>query len=76
MTKEEKMEAVPKTTEVLNVKEVKTTYACPHCDKVFARGGWLRPHIRSQHGNDYFNVYGNARTRSQQLVFEVSFPDL
>ncbi len=75
------MEAVPKTTEVQNVKEVKKTYACPHCDKVFARGGWLRPHIRSQHRdvknrNDYFNVYDNDRTRSQQLVMEVSFPDL
>ncbi|XP_016108297.1 uncharacterized protein [Sinocyclocheilus grahami] len=73
LTKEETVEAVPKTTEVQNVKKVKKTYACPHCDKVFAREGWLGPHIRTQHGevkkrSDYFNVYGSGRTRSQQLV--------
>ncbi|XP_043090569.1 uncharacterized protein zgc:66474 isoform X3 [Puntigrus tetrazona] len=73
LTKEETMEVVPKTTEVQNVKEVKKTYACPHCDKVFAREGWLMPHIRTHHGevrnrSDYFNVYGSGRTRSQQLV--------
>uniref|UniRef100_A0A673GWC9 Zinc finger protein Xfin-like n=1 Tax=Sinocyclocheilus rhinocerous TaxID=307959 RepID=A0A673GWC9_9TELE len=72
LTKEETVEAVPKTTEVQNVKKVKKTYACPHCDKVFAREGWLGPHIRTQHGevkkrSDYFNVYGSGRTRSQQL---------
>uniref|UniRef100_A0A8C1ZZY7 Zgc:66474 n=1 Tax=Cyprinus carpio TaxID=7962 RepID=A0A8C1ZZY7_CYPCA len=73
LTKEETMEAVPKTTEVQNEKKVKKTYACPHCDKVFSREGWLVPHIRTQHGegkkrSDYFNVYGSGRTRSQQLV--------
>ncbi|XP_058626100.1 zinc finger protein Xfin isoform X1 [Onychostoma macrolepis] len=73
LTKEGTMEAVPKTIEVQNVKEVKKKYACPHCNKVFSREGWLRPHIRAQHGdvkirNDYFNVYGSGRTRSQQLV--------
>ncbi|KAL7860557.1 hypothetical protein AOLI_G00169060 [Acnodon oligacanthus] len=26
---------------------LKKTFACPHCDKVFTREGWLGPHIRS-----------------------------
>ncbi|XP_016342441.1 uncharacterized protein LOC107689064 isoform X3 [Sinocyclocheilus anshuiensis] len=71
LTKEETMVAVPKTTEVQNLKELKKTYACPHCDKVFTREGWLGPHIRTQHQevknmSDYFNVFGSGRTRSQQ----------
>ncbi|XP_059409798.1 uncharacterized protein LOC132143517 isoform X3 [Carassius carassius] len=72
-TKEETTVAVPKTTEVQKVKKVKKTHACPHCDKVFTREGWLEPHIRTQHGevrnrSDYFNLYGSGRTRSQQLA--------
>ncbi|XP_026063761.1 uncharacterized protein LOC113046886 isoform X2 [Carassius auratus] len=71
--KEETTVAVPKTTEVQKVKKVKKKHACPHCDKVFTREGWLEPHIRSQHGelrnrSDYLNVYGSGRTRSQQLA--------
>ncbi|XP_039542106.1 zinc finger protein Xfin isoform X2 [Pimephales promelas] len=50
-SKEETMEAVPKTTEVQNLQELKKTFACPHCDKVFIREGWLKPHIRTQHRN-------------------------
>uniref|UniRef100_A0A8C1U0X9 C2H2-type domain-containing protein n=1 Tax=Cyprinus carpio TaxID=7962 RepID=A0A8C1U0X9_CYPCA len=71
VTKEETTVALPKTTEVQNLKELKKTYACPHCDKVFTREGWLVPHIRSQHQevknrSDYVNVFGSGRTRSQQ----------
>ncbi|XP_048064460.1 uncharacterized protein zgc:66474 isoform X2 [Megalobrama amblycephala] len=58
--KEETMEVVPETTEVQNLQELKKTYACPHCDKVFIREGWLEPHIRTQH-----RKVRNCRTRSQ-----------
>ncbi|XP_073697905.1 uncharacterized protein [Garra rufa] len=67
-----KLEAVATTTEAQNLKEIKRPYACPHCDKVFAREGWLVPHIRTQHSeiknqSDYFKiVYDSGRTRSQQ----------
>ncbi|XP_050961781.1 uncharacterized protein LOC127162905 isoform X3 [Labeo rohita] len=60
------LEAVAKTT------DIHRPYACPHCDKLFAREGWLAPHIRTQHGeiksrSNYFKImYGSGRTRSQQ----------
>ncbi|KAK2916151.1 hypothetical protein Q8A67_000525 [Cirrhinus molitorella] len=67
------LEAMPKTT-LMELKH--KPYACPHCDKEFAREGWLAPHIRTQHGevrevkkkSDYFKiVYDSGRTRSQQI---------
>ncbi|XP_051742249.1 gastrula zinc finger protein xFG20-1 [Ctenopharyngodon idella] len=69
--KEETMEVVPETTEVQNLQELKKTYACPHCDKVFIREGWLEPHIRTQHRKvknrtGQFDIFHHSgRTRSQ-----------
>ncbi|XP_017315428.1 uncharacterized protein zgc:66474 isoform X4 [Ictalurus punctatus] len=34
-------------TESSKVQVLKKIFACPYCDKVFAREGWLGPHIRS-----------------------------
>ncbi|KAF5903760.1 zinc finger protein 91-like isoform X2, partial [Clarias magur] len=34
-------------TESSKVHVLKKIFACPYCDKVFAREGWLAPHIRS-----------------------------
>lgn len=73
------MEAVPKTTEVQNLQELKKTFACPHCDKVFIREGWLKPHIRSQHWNIKrrrrpFGIFlDRDLTKSQQPYYQVGF---
>ncbi|XDV13413.1 hypothetical protein PO909_001818, partial [Leuciscus waleckii] len=75
-SKEENMEAVPKTTEVQNLQELKKTFACPHCDKVFIREGWLKPHIRSQHLNldrrrRQFGIFLDSNlTKSQQPYYQ------
>ncbi|XP_059413844.1 zinc finger protein Xfin-like isoform X2 [Carassius carassius] len=59
------------TKEDTTEAELKKTYACPHCDKLFTREGWLGPHIRSQHKevknrSDYVNMFASRRTRAQQ----------
>ncbi|XP_026059269.1 uncharacterized protein LOC113043898 isoform X2 [Carassius auratus] len=59
------------TKEDTTVAVLKKTYACPHCDKLFTREGWLLPHIRSQHKevknrSDYVDMFASRRTRSQQ----------
>lgn len=73
------MEVVPETTEVQNLQELKKTYACPHCDKVFIREGWLEPHIRTQHRKvknrtGQFDIFHHSgRTRSQLPYSQVGF---
>ncbi|XP_077068398.1 uncharacterized protein LOC143721660 isoform X2 [Siphateles boraxobius] len=75
-SKEENMEAVPKTTEVQNLQELKKTVACPHCDKVFIREGWLKPHIRSQHWNikrrrsQFEIIRDSSLSKSQQPYYQ------
>ncbi|XP_052400451.1 uncharacterized protein LOC127947391 isoform X2 [Carassius gibelio] len=59
------------TKEDTTVAVLKKTYACPHCDKLFTREGWLLPHIRSQHKevknrSDYVDMFASRLTRSQQ----------
>ncbi|XP_067269442.1 uncharacterized protein zgc:66474 isoform X3 [Pseudorasbora parva] len=76
ISKEETMEVVPKTTEGQVLQELKKKYACPHCDKVFIREGWLEPHIRSQHRkvkkrcNPRGVILDSRQTRSHQPYYQ------
>ncbi|XP_051571289.1 uncharacterized protein LOC127450884 isoform X2 [Myxocyprinus asiaticus] len=89
LSKGKTKEADPKnsgSTKVHSTKRVKVQmkiFPCPHCDKVFAREGWLGPHIQMRHFKEnsisYFDsLPGSGLRRSRRpftKVFYKGTPD-
>ncbi|XP_046722108.1 uncharacterized protein zgc:66474 isoform X2 [Silurus meridionalis] len=66
-------------TESSKVPVLKKIFACPYCDKVFAREGWLAPHIRShtikQQKSDIISdaiLPNSTKRRSRRVVTQPS----
>ncbi|XP_076853071.1 uncharacterized protein LOC143508450 isoform X2 [Brachyhypopomus gauderio] len=66
------------------VPVLKKIFACPYCDKVFAREGWLGPHIRSHTSKTPQNsgifadniISGSAQRRTRRTIISQSFQQL
>ncbi|XP_060749319.1 uncharacterized protein LOC132861742 isoform X2 [Tachysurus vachellii] len=83
-----KLKDVPQVSEKLKkdvatdsskVHVLKKIFACPYCDKVFAREGWLGPHIRSHtlknQNNDVISdgiVPNSTKRRTRRVVNKAS----
>ncbi|XP_026853684.2 uncharacterized protein LOC113569824 isoform X6 [Electrophorus electricus] len=80
-TKEITKEATAENSKVHVLKKI---FACPYCDKVFAREGWLGPHIRShtsktpqKSGIFPDNIIpGSTQRRTRRTIVSQSFQQL
>ncbi|XP_058267922.1 uncharacterized protein zgc:66474 isoform X2 [Hemibagrus wyckioides] len=52
-------------TDSSKVNVLKKIFACPYCDKVFAREGWLGPHIRSH----------TVKKQNNDIISDAILPD-